>query len=107
MSMNLCNEHCNLLCNACKLYLFYKKKKKRYVFLLIFFHCLRSRIVYDNGAAISLKSRGYCFEMLKDSLIITFQIHFLRITCFKRKENKRKHIYMYKEHAIQVLLYIE
>lgn len=51
-------------------------KKKRYVFLLIFFHCLRSRIVYDNGAAISLKSRGCYFEMLNDSLIIALQMHF-------------------------------
>lgn len=84
---------------------FIKKKKKRYVFLLIFFHCLRSRIVYDNGAAISLKSRGYCFEMLKDSLIITFQIHFLRITCFKRKENKRKHIYVQRTCNTSTIVY--
>lgn len=54
-----------------------KKKEKVRIFLLIFFHCLRSRIVYDNGAAISLKSRGYCFEMFKGSLIIALQTHSL------------------------------
>lgn len=63
-------------------YNYFIKKKVR-IFLLIFFHCLRSRIVYDNGAAISLKSRGYYFEMLKGSLIIALQTHSLRLIRFK------------------------
>lgn len=64
-------------------YNYFIKKKKVRIFLLIFFHCLRSRIVYDNGAAISLKSRGYYFEMLKGSLIIALQTHSLRLIRFK------------------------
>jgi len=43
------------------MHVIYTRMMERYVYLLISFNWLRFRIVCDNGTAISLKSRGYCF----------------------------------------------